>query len=215
MRITSATAALMMRSRVMHEQLDISVMIMDKKTDDTPVVAETWRPVVGFEGSYEVSNLGRIRSLPRNTRMGTLGGRRLLKQETARNGYLRVCLSRDGTVRHFSVHRLVLDAFVGIRMPGQEGCHQNGIRADNCLANLRWDSRSENARDRVRHGTQLDNRGEKHGNSRYVRGDVDRILDLRRFGLTRRAISAWLGMSEPNVGGILLGKRWKHLGVMA
>lgn len=114
---------------------------------------EEWRPVVGYEGYYEVSDLGRVRSVDRVSNIGRRLKGKAMKQTAGSHGYLSVSLSREGVVKVRTVHSLVLEAFVGARPEGMEGCHgPNGV-GDNRLSQLRWDSRRENALDRVRHGT--------------------------------------------------------------
>lgn len=118
---------------------------------------ETWRPVPGFEGTHEVSDHGRVRSLDRTTlrKDGTrtaLRGR-VLCQTVDRNGHLYVDLHREQKRQRHYVHRLVLHVFVGGPPVGYEGCHNDGNPANNHLSNLRWDTRSENVLDMVRHGT--------------------------------------------------------------
>lgn len=120
--------------------------------------AEQWRPANGFEGVYEVSSLGRVRSLTHTIRRAD-GGEwtyrgRVLKAGPTTKGYLFVTFSR-GAERHMrKVHRLVLEAFVGPCPEGMEGCHNDGDKTNNQISNLRWDTRSANAKDRVKHGTQ-------------------------------------------------------------
>lgn len=116
----------------------------------------TWRDVPGWEGFYEVSDQGVVRSLPRTvtSRVGiprTLKGR-VMKQATT-YGYQRVALTRDNQRIYLLVHRLVLSAFVGPCPDGMEACHEDSNRQNNTVTNLRWDTRSSNNRDRVRHGT--------------------------------------------------------------
>lgn len=118
---------------------------------------EQWRPVVGWEGLYEVSDRGRVRSLPRIVYAGpvvgqrqAVGGIRTLVQ--SKRGHLVVALCRDGNDHRRYVHHLVLEAFVGLRPPGTECCHRNDIKTDNRLENLRWDTSSANMQDRVRNG---------------------------------------------------------------
>lgn len=111
------------------------------------VTAERWLPVVGYEGLYEVSDWGRVKSLPRNT---TRGG--ILKQATDKRGAKRVNLSKYGVQEVRLVHHLVLQAFVGPCPDGLEGCHWDGDPSNNFLPNLRWDTRESNMADMVRHG---------------------------------------------------------------
>lgn len=119
-----------------------------------PIIStpEEWRPVPGFEG-YEVSDLGRVRSVDRivTTRTGIRRYQgQMLAPTASREGYLKVNLGR---VKTAWVHRLVLAAFVGPCPEGQECCHNDGDPTHNKLSNLRWASHAENMLDRVRHGT--------------------------------------------------------------
>lgn len=122
---------------------------------------EEWRPVVGFEGLYEVSNLGRVRSIDRRVPQGdrTQYWRgRLLKQGPApscgpRPGrYLQVHLRGGGRKRTVRVHHLVLEAFIGPRPPGLECLHANDIGTDNRAENLSWGTTSQNTLDKVKNG---------------------------------------------------------------
>ncbi|RBO91367.1 NUMOD4 motif-containing HNH endonuclease [Nocardia puris] len=117
--------------------------------------AESWRDLPGWEGLYQASDHGRIRSLDRiikhprgNRRRGGVVLRPFLA-----GGYEKVYLCRDGTRTAAFVHALVAATFVGPRPPGHEVCHQNGHRRDNRASNLRFGTPSDNALDRVRHGT--------------------------------------------------------------
>lgn len=116
----------------------------------TDLAGEEWRPVPQFEAFYEVSNLGRVKSI------GTGRGRRLriMRQAVKHHGYRSVCLYRgDGKQTRRGVHRLVLTAFVGECPQDHEACHRNGDTSDNRLENLYWGTTSENRIDTVRHGT--------------------------------------------------------------
>jgi len=120
----------------------------------TGAAPEHWVPVPGYENSYEVSDLGRIRSIGR---WATSGPRRFLAgrllSPNIKSRYVSVNLYRDGMPRTAAVHRLVLAAFVGPCPEGQEGCHNDGNPMNNRLTNLRWDTRSGNMLDKVKHGT--------------------------------------------------------------
>lgn len=117
---------------------------------------EMWRAVPGYEKTYEVSDRGRVRSLPRI--MQTARGPwsypgRVMRQNTDPSGRKRVGLRFLGHERNYKVHTLVLLAFVGPRPEGMEGCHNNGDPSDNRLTNLRWDTHRGNEADKLRHGT--------------------------------------------------------------
>lgn len=116
-------------------------------------MSETWRPVLGYEGSYEVSDLGRVRSLDRMSSHGRRLRGRVLTALQGSGGYLQVGLHRDGEQRSALVHRLVLTSFIGPAPDGCETLHGDGDRSNNALANLKWGTRTENAQDRLRHGT--------------------------------------------------------------
>ena len=108
---------------------------------------ERWLPVVGYEGLYEASDLGRIKSLPRNT---TRGG--ILKQSQGKDGRFRVHLTKHGKQPCFLVHRLVAAAFLGPRPEGMDDTrHLDGNPANNKAANLAYGTRADNMDDMVGH----------------------------------------------------------------
>lgn len=113
---------------------------------------ERWLPVVGFEG-YEVSDHGRVRGLDRLDAAGRRRTGQMLKPGPKRGGYRHVVLFSGGRGYDRCVHTLVLEAFVGPCPEGMEACHDpDWDTANNRLTNLRWDTRSANAYDRIRHG---------------------------------------------------------------
>ncbi len=126
-------------------------------------MSEEWRAVVGFEGSYEVSNLGRVRSLDRHVTYQKQTGKtrsvtkfykgRLLRPGTVKSGHQLVVLGLGNIKRSKFVHDLVLRAFVGPPPPETECCHGDGNPANNPLSNLRWGTRLENVADAIKHGT--------------------------------------------------------------
>lgn len=113
---------------------------------------ENWLPVVGYEGYYEVSDLGSVRSLPRILTDGRTFKGRVLKPQTLNFGHQSVTLSRGNVARRHLVHRLLLTAFDRQPEPHEDARHLNGVPADNRLINLAWGTRGENCRDTVKHG---------------------------------------------------------------
>lgn len=161
---------------------------------------EIWKPVVGYEGHYEVSDLGQVRSLDRLDARGWRISGRILRPATDSKGYLQIGLWLDGQ-KSFKVQRLVLAAFVGPCPDGREAAHGNGVRIDNRLVNLRWATQEENEADKWIHGTMPTN-------SALCAGDIDRIFDLHANRCTKVAIANRFGVTDTCIRNILNGKRW-------
>lgn len=144
---------------------------------------EEWRWVVGYEGYYEVSSLGRVRSVPRivryrSGRVAKLRGRSLGFDGST---YPRVMLT-DGERRAFRyIHHLVAESFHGVRPDGMEVRHLDGDPTNNAAANLKWGTSSENNDDIVRHGNHaMANRKHCPQGHEYTEENT-RIYQGRRF----------------------------------
>lgn len=158
--------------------------------------AEEWRPVPSYEGIYEVSDQGRIRSLSRfiTERTGTVRrhDERILRLQMNSNGYLVFDAHRDDHRRTLHVHQVVLLAFVGPPKQGQEVLHGNGNRRDPRLSNLRYGSHAENVADQVRHGTHKNTRKTHCPQGHALEGDnlVPSDLPSRRCRTCHKAHQA-------------------------
>jgi hypothetical protein len=170
--------------------------------------SENWKAVVGYEGLYEVSDQGGMRSLDRTgtrTRKGGISKGRTLKPFVdSGNGYLSVNLSRDGKARKRTVHTLVLEAFVGPRPAGMEGCHEDGNRSNAKLGNLSWGTPEKNWDDKRRHGTALV--GEKCVKSKLTEEQVSLILASE---LTSLKLAEQLGVASSTIRAVRIGQNWK------
>ena len=98
---------------------------------------EQWKSIAGYEGLYEVSNLGRVKSLK-------FGKERILKPGKNSSGYLLVNLYKNGKMKHFKVHRLVATAFLPNPMGFPEINHLDEDKANNVVSNIEWASRWDN-----------------------------------------------------------------------
>ena len=176
---------------------------------------EVWLPILGYEGRYEVSSLGRVRSLPRSR---TKGGFLALPPDS--HGRPHVTLHKDGGQKVAQVHRLVANAFHGPLPPGMETRHLDGNPTNNVATNLVYGTRSENQRDSVQIGTHNETRkthcpaghpyddentyvdpiGNRH--CRACRRDVDRrrTIQGRHRGRHRRSSSAPQGTTSAPLG---------------
>ena len=169
-------------------------------------MSEVWLPVAGAEGRYEVSDIGRVRSVDHRVRLVCHGVEttrlvrgRILRPGPSKSGHLSVVLGKGNTRQ---VHQLVLDAFQGPRPCGADIAHNDGDPTNNAVENLRYSSRSENNRDKVWHGrTQL------------RPADVDRI---RREAPQappggKAALARELGVHPCTISDVLAGRRHAHV----
>jgi hypothetical protein len=162
---------------------------------------EQWRPVVGYEGLYEVSNQGAVRAL---RRIGVYRGRwgeskmvfpaRIMKIGTAPNGYQYVKLKKpNGPSKHYLCHRLVMAAFVG-DPPFLQVNHKDGDKKNNRVENLEYCTAMQN----IRHCIDVlgKKRGEGAGTSKLkemdiplIRGDKRTLREIAKdYGVTLQAI---------------------------
>lgn len=184
---------------------------MPELAPTTPEEREEWKKIPGFEGLYEVSDLGRIRRLRFTNRQADniLTSPRIKALAKAPNRYLKVSLYRNGRAFQFGVHRLVLMAFVGPCPDGCEAAHGNNIPDDNRLINLRWKTHVENIGDKKIHGTAQV--GERNPSSTLKNVDVENISKLKTDGLSQAEISRLFNISQNAVSMIVRRKAWKHL----
>lgn len=163
---------------------------------------ETWLPVVGYEGRYEVSDRGRVKSL-----VGRLGVQRekILKPWAHVDGYLLVNLWKNDLGKTHRVHRIALQAFIGPPLSEKhEAAHLDGVRNNNVLTNLQWKTHVENEADKVIHGTLLF--GEAHGATKLPDDQIDRIFDLHAKGYPQMWIAKLVGCSQNHISRVLSGE---------
>lgn len=177
---------------------------MSEKMIDPNEAIEQWRPIVDWP-EYEVSNLGRVKRV-RAACGATTGS--LLNPWRSRGGYLMVGLSRGSKVKTMLVHRLVAMTLIG-DPSGQDVCHNNGIRTDNRVENLRIDSRKGNMSDIYRHDTHI--RGERCGTNKYSEGLMRKIKAEIASGGVVRQIAAKYGIPATTLYGVAQGRTWRWL----
>jgi hypothetical protein len=172
---------------------------------------EEWRPCPRYEGRYEVSSLGRIRSLAR-IETSTRGIRRvpacILNPMKNVDGYLQVSLRIEGRLKTARLHRLIALAFHGDKQNPlhKEVAHLDNDRANARADNLKWVSRAENLSHRLLHGT--DDRGEKHSSAKLTDAAV---REIRATPGVRRALAEKFGVSPHTIDDVRSGKRWRHV----
>ena len=173
----------------------------------TPASVELWRDIPGYEGSYQVSSLGRVRSLPRyvpvhNRVHGIMCMRmcpgKILRQSVCdKAGHVSVHLGKK--CRGIPVHQLVMQAFHGFPPPGMEAMHLNGDPRDNRPENLRYGTHSENMLDMYRNGK---------GHMKLTPEEVRQVRFGLHCGWTVRELAGAYGVSETCIRRIGQGRRY-------
>lgn len=171
---------------------------------------EEWASVYGYEGLYEVSNLGRVRSLLYG---GGVGASRVLKPGVKKRGYKYVVLACNGVAKTHSVHCLVASAFLGEPAPGFEVNHINRDPRDNRIENLEYMTHLENIRYRLPGswagvGAPY---GERNGSAKLTEANVIEIKRRLAEGAMQKTLAAEYNVSQLAIHKIATGKTWKHL----
>lgn len=171
---------------------------------------EVWNPIPGYEGFYEVSNIGRVKSvdrvLTRKNGYKIKVNERIISQRGHPSGYLMVSLAKYGTYEHLLVHRLVAIAFIGECPEGKEVAHGDGVKTNNHLRNLRYATRKENGADRILHGTS--NKGMRNPVSKLTDSD---ILKIRTDNRVQQIIAKEYGVSQTLISQIKRFVIWSHV----
>jgi len=161
------------------------------------------KPILGFP-DYCITKDGQIWSKPRKDAVGHNLKGRWLKPVIGSNGYLGIALTVNSQMYRRSIHRLLLETFVGLCPKGMECRHLNGIRTDNRLSNLAWGTRSENLIDSIEHGTRA---------SAKLTADKVRVIrylyKVAKFTLSDLAWQFDVGITA--IYNICRGISWKHL----
>lgn len=165
-------------------------------------------PIPNWE-KYGVSKDGEVARITGGR--GATAGLVLSQHKHKTRGYLTVRLYDKNRQRTFDVHRLVAMTFLGEVSDGMHVCHNNGIKTDCRLSNLRIDTISSNNMDKSNHGT--DNRGERSGHNKYSK---ELILEIKKKlvnGAKPAEVAREYGMSHTYIRNIKNGYKWKWLEV--
>jgi hypothetical protein len=171
---------------------------------------EIWKPIADYEGLYEISNYGRIKSLL--YWHGT--NERILKSMKDKNGYLYIVLYKDNINKKYKIHRLVLETFVGPCPSGMQCCHNDGKPDNDFVENLRWDTLKNNHKDKIKHGTY--NRPPKFIGSELWNSKLNdnKIIEIRKMfknGVRIKDICRLFNLSHGCISHVVHNRTWKHV----
>ena len=176
--------------------------------------SKNWAPVPGFAG-YEVSDQGELRIYRSINGRGPFKDtpRPVKSRPVAGKPYLRATLTNaSGRQQDVKVHVLVLESFVGPRpSPAHDACHRDGNAKNNCLSNLRWGTKQDNADDRQAHGTQV--RGSQVTQSKLSEAQAKEIKDALpnwKKGMGRYFAEKF-EVSDSSVSAIKRDLTWRHV----
>lgn len=179
---------------------------------------EVWKDIKGYEGHYQVSDFGRVKSLARvvEIRKGILGNKKesFLKPTKNKKGYLNIklCKKSDGICIEKSVviHRLVANEFLENSLNKPQVNHKNGIKDDNSVDNLEWVTGSENVIHALANNLKISQKGSEHGMSKLTEKEV---LEIRAIGRTKtlKEVGKMYNVDMSLISLILCRKAWKHL----
>ena len=171
---------------------------------------ETWVPVLGFEGRYEVSDQGRVRSITNELkgRGRPLSGK-ILKPKLDKEGYEHLGLRKNGTRKWMRVHRIVLEAFAGKTASKEfQVDHIDGNLRNNVRSNLQWITAKAHVRlSDLRSGGRSWLRGEKNPMAKLTSAQVEEIRRLKKEGITQIRIAEMFGVGPMQISRIVRFKR--------
>lgn len=178
---------------------------------------EIWKDIPSFDGYYQVSNRGRIRSWKGGnnfTGVQRLKEPKILTLYKEKNGYLRANICHNNKKQHLSVHRCVAECFVKNPEDKPQVNHKNGIKSDNIFSNIEWATPSENHVHAHENGFKNADHvtGEKNHNSKLTKTDVVKIDNLLNKGsFTQKEIGNRFNVSASQISHIKCGKLWSHI----
>lgn len=166
---------------------------------------ERWRDIKGYGGRYQVSDAGRVRSMPKHNRLTV----KILKPFINKKGYAHIVLDNKGHL----VHRLVLSAFVCESDTKKEVNHIDGIKDNNILENLEWCTKSENTLHAYTNKLMLQPKGEAHPVSKLTELDIRNIFRLKELGLSNAEIGRRYSTPRSNIRSIINRETWSHVNI--
>lgn len=175
---------------------------------------EIWKEIKNYEGLYEISSKGRVKSLARISG-SCVRKERLLKLNTTKDGYSFVSLSKDSKQKSFRIHRLVAEAFIPNPDNKETVNHKDGDKSNNHIENLEWATREENIQHSYDLGLKKPMMGGLNGNAKLSKGDILFIRENYkkgdRGGFSSVALGKRFGVSHRVILLVASGKSYRNI----
>lgn len=167
---------------------------------------EIWKDVPGYEGLYQASDKGRLKSFIKQERI-------LKGSICKKKGYVHVSLHKNNKRKSLRMHQVIMMTFVGKPPLGKEVCHKDGNPSNNELSNLYYGTRVENQADCTRHGTRYlpITLGELNPRARLDSYDVQLIRLFYEIGLQIKTLAEIWEVSTSAISKIVNGRTWLHV----
>jgi len=169
---------------------------------------EVWKDIIGYENHYQVSDLGRVKSLTRITTHGHKRKERIMKLSTNNDGYLHVILTNNKIEKTHRINRLVGIHFIPNPDKKPEVGHKFGNKKDNRSISLQWETRSENQIHAYETKLQEGRKGVKHHKSKL---DNDMVIDIRNSNLKQFELAKIYNVTPSLISMVISRKIWTHI----
>ncbi|HRG19212.1 MAG TPA: NUMOD4 motif-containing HNH endonuclease [Flavobacterium lutivivi] len=177
------------------------------------VQEEEWFPILFIDEPYEISNLLRVKKLPRevkNKQSLFMTKERIISPWLSKSKYYSIKIKTKGKNTSFLFHRIVAQAFIPNPENKPQVNHINGIKTDNRIENLEWVTGSENVQHALKTGLLIPFKGENHPSSKLTELQVLEIRKLKK-SMTQKEIGKLFGVKYQVIGNILRNEIWKHV----
>ena len=186
---------------------------------------EVWKDIIGYEGKYQVSNLGRIKSLARNIKGGHWNTNRWFSEKILSlckrgPGYLGVCLCENDKKKTYLVHRIVLQAFVDNTGNKPESNHIDGNKHNNRVDNLEWSTRSDNEIHAYKMGLAKPTNSNKNGKLSGINHHAHKlteedVINIRKEyamgNISQINLGIKYNINQSSTGRIIRKLNWVHI----
>lgn len=168
---------------------------------------EIWKDVIGFEGKYQISNFGRIKSLNYNN----THKEKIMKLSLDKYGYTKLSIAKNNKDYSKTIHRLVAQAFIPNPENKSQINHKNGVKTDNRVENLEWCTVSENHKHAFKNKLRENRKGEDCNFTKLTKEQVNEIRKRFKYEkITKRQLAKEYIVTESNICCIINNKSWKQ-----